>query len=48
MRDFILFLWKNLSVGFVFWHTEASGVEKERDNLIYLVRETHVDLFGEF
>jgi hypothetical protein len=43
----ISFLLKNLSVGFVFGHTEASGVVKKRYSLIYLVRESHVDLFGE-
>ena len=37
-----------MSVGFVFWHTEASEVAKKRDNLIYSVRESHVDLFVEF
>ena len=48
LREFNLFLEKNLSVGFVFWHTEASGVLKRSDNIIYLVKESHVDLFGEF
>ena len=46
LRGFIFFLWKNLSVRFVFWHTEASGVPKKRDDLIYLVYESQVDLFG--
>ena len=44
--DFFFFLWKNLSVGFVFWHTEASGVVKKGGSLISLVYESHVDLFG--
>jgi hypothetical protein len=43
----ISFLLKNLSVGFVFGHTEASGVVKKRYSLIYLVTESRVDLFGE-
>ena len=44
--EFYFFLWKNLSVGFVCWHTEASGVVKREGNLISLVYESHVDLFG--
>ena len=45
LRGFF-FLWKNLSVGFVSWHTEASGVVKKGGSLISLVYESHVDLFG--
>ena len=47
MREFDIFLVEEFSVGFVFGHTEASGVVQKRGSLIYLVRESHVDLFGE-